>query len=444
MGTAKNSDHKGALITEVFPGTIAEEIGLEKGDRIIEINHQRIMDLIEFEFLWADEEISLLVKKADGDSFVCSTIEKDYDEPLGAEFASGVFDKVRVCHNKCLFCFVDQMPPGMRSSLYDKDDDYRLSFLQGNFITLTNLTADDKNRIKNEKLSPLFVSVQSVDPDNRVELLKNPKAGQILKDLKELTSAGIEIHAQIVLCKGHNDGEYLKKSIEELMDLGPNIVSLGIVPVGVTKYRDNLCYFPPFTKEDAECIIKIIEKYQKECLRKKGYRFVYLADEFYIKAAAEFPPEKEYDEFFQLENGIGLSRLFINEYLQHKEHFPDKICGSKNIYVISGKSPASFLQRIIDEINEKISGLTITLIAPENLFFGERVTVTGLLTGSDLIEGLQQIPKEAEVLIPAVMLKQGEEIFLDNLTIKEVEEKLEVRISVFNNTFTDFIKKVGI
>ncbi len=431
----------GGVISKVYPDTIAWETGLEAGDQIITINNKKIRDLIDFEYLWAEEEVEILVKKGDTGQEEIIQIEKDYDEILGVEFTSAVFDGVRHCKNNCLFCFVDQMAPEMRDSLYEKDDDYRLSFLQGNFITMTNLTEDDKKRIIDQKLSPLYVSVQSAEEKNRKFLLKNPQAERIISDLKELSSAGIEFHTQIVLCKGINDGEYLDYSIKKLESLGENILSLAVVPVGITKYRKNQDLFPEFTTEEAKEIIKKVHNYQKEFFDKRGYNFVYLGDELYIKGKEEFPSYESYDGFPQLENGIGLSRIFIDEYLEIKGNLPAKVEESRTIYLVSGKSPEVFLSKIINELN-KTENLNLKFMPIENSFFGSRVTVTGLLTGSDLLEGLKKIPKEADVIIPRVMLKQGEEIFLDNLTISDIEKELNIKITTFDNSFIDLAEKI--
>lgn len=429
------------IISKVYPETIAWEIGLEKGDKILKINGNIVRDLIDFEFLWAEEKVEILVKKgATGEPEIIH-IEKDYDEILGVEFTSAVFDGVKHCKNNCLFCFVDQMAPGMRDSLYEKDDDYRLSFLQGNFITMTNLTDEDRERIIKQNLSPLYVSVQSAGAENRKLLLKNPQAEKIIKELKDFINQGIEFHTQIVLCKGINDGKFLEYSIEELESLGENILSLAIVPVGITKFRKNQELFPEYTKDEAKEIIKMVHKYQKDFYNKRESNFVYLGDEIYIRADEEFPSYDSYDGFPQLENGIGLSRIFIDEYLEYKKKLPVSIKNKEKIYLVSGKSPEKYLNKIINDLN-KIENLNLELKAIENTFFGNRVTVTGLLTATDLIEGLREVPYGSRVIIPAVMLKQGEETFLDNKNVKDIEKELKIDISVFDNTFMDLAGKI--
>ncbi len=441
MGRSKNMKEISGKISKIYPDTIAWEVGLEEGDEILKVNGNIIRDLIDFEFLWAEEEVEMLVKKgATGDQIVIH-IEKDYDEILGVEFTSAVFDGVKRCKNKCLFCFVDQMAPEMRSSLYEKDDDFRLSFLQGNFITMTNLTEDDRDRIIEQNLSPLYVSVQSAQGENRKLLLKNPQAERIINDLEYFIARGIKFHTQIVLCKDINDGDFLEYSIKKLESLGENILSLAIVPVGITKFRKDQELFPEFTKKEAKAIIQLVHDYQKEFSSKRGSNFVYLGDEIYIKAEEDFPPYESYDGFPQLENGIGLSRIFIDEYLEYKSDLPKIIENEKNIYLVSGKSPEKFLRKIIAELN-KIENLNLELRALENDFFGRRVTVTGLLTGSDLLRGLKDIPPGSHVILPEIMLKKDEDVFLDNLNLKDVAKKLQLKITVFDNSFRDLENKI--
>ena len=266
-------------------------------------------------------------------------------------------------------------------------------------------------------------------------MLKNPQAVRIINDIQEMSAAGIEFHTQIVLCKNINDGEYLEYSINKLESLGSNILSLAVVPVGITKYRKNQELFPEFTMEEAQDIIKKVHYLQKKFQEKRGYNFVYLGDELYIKSDLDFPEYDDYEGFPQLENGVGLSRIFIDEYLEYKKDLPNKILEEKTYYLISGKSPEKFLKNIVDELN-KTDNLHLELRALENHFFGERVTVTGLLTGSDLMTGLKDIPKNSNVVIPNVMLKKGEELFLDNIKVSEVESRLNIKIRVFDTSFT--------
>ena len=431
----------GGIISKVYPDTIAWEIGLETGDKILAINQTPLRDLIDLEFLWADQEIELLVEKNINGQEEIIFIEKDYDEILGVEFSSAVFDGIRHCHNNCLFCFVDQMAPGMRPSLYQKDDDYRLSFLQGSFITLTNLTEADKKRIKEQRLSPLYVSVHSADPDNRKKLLKNPLSSSIIEDLEELAAAGIKFHTQIVLCKSINDGSFLDYSIEKLESLGPSILSLAVVPVGITKFRKDQDKFPDFTQEESREIIKSVEGWQKKIKLERGYNFVYLADEFYVKAQESFPATDAYDDFPQLENGVGLARIFIDDYQAEKKHLPEKLDQEVKKVLICGQSPENFLREIIDQLN-KIDNLNLELRSLENDFFGHRVTVTGLLTGQDLLRGLSDLRPGAEVLIPDIMLRDGQDVFLDGKSLGQLIEETNLKIEKFDSSFAGLYENI--
>lgn len=431
----------GGIISKVYPETIAWEIGLETGDKIIAINQTPLRDLIDLEFLWADQEIELLIEKNKTGQEETIFIEKDYDEILGVEFTSAVFDGIRHCKNNCLFCFVDQMAPGMRPSLYQKDDDYRLSFLQGSFITMTNLTEADKERIKEQRLSPLYVSVHSADPDNRKMLLKNPISSRIIEDLEELAEAGIEFHTQIVLCKSINDGAFLDYSIKKLESLGQAILSLAVVPVGITKFRKDQETFPDFTIEESREIIKSVEGWQKKIKQERGYNFVYLADEFYVKAKEDFPPTEAYDDFPQLENGVGLARIFIDDYLAEKDSLPKKVAEKVQKVLVCGRSPESFLKEIVDKLNET-ENMDLELRPLTNEFFGPRVTVTGLLTGQDLLAGLSDIAPGTQVLIPDIMLRDGHEVFLDGKNLNELTEESALKIEKFDSTFAGLYENI--
>ncbi len=431
----------GGIISKVYPETIAWEIGLETGDKIIAINQTPLRDLIDLEFLWADQEIELLIEKNKTGQEETIFIEKDYDEILGVEFTSAVFDGIRHCKNNCLFCFVDQMAPGMRPSLYQKDDDYRLSFLQGSFITMTNLTEADKERIKEQRLSPLYVSVHSADPDNRKMLLKNPISSRIIEDLEELAEAGIEFHTQIVLCKSINDGAFLDYSIKKLESLGQAILSLAVVPVGITKFRKDQETFPDFTIEESREIIKSVEGWQKKIKQERGYNFVYLADEFYVKAKEDFPPTEAYDDFPQLENGVGLARIFIDDYLAEKDSLPKKVAEKVQKVLVCGRSPESFLKEIVDKLNET-ENMDLELRPLTNEFFGPRVTVTGLLTGQDLLAGLSDLAPGTQVLIPDIMLRDGHEVFLDGKNLNELTEESALKIEKFDSTFAGLYENI--
>ena len=397
------------LITKVEAGSLAEELELVAGDKILQVNGSSPPDIIDLSFLLAEEEIELLVEHADGQREIIA-FEKDADEELGAEFESAVFDGVRRCKNHCVFCFVDMIAPNMRKTLSVKDDDYRLSFLFGNFITLTNLTEKDFRRIKNFHLSPLFVSIHSMKPELRAKILRTPRGAKIHEQLDELERAGVEYHTQVVLCKDLNDGAELDYTIAEIFKRRPHALSLAIVPVGVTKYRRDKFPLKQFDKNSAAEVIAQVEAWQKKSRAETGRTFVYLGDEFYFLAEKNFPPAKFYDDFPQIENGIGMTRNFIDEF------DAEKISVAKNfsVDVISGTSFAKVLKNLVDAPNVKI-------LPVENKFFGSRVNVSGLLTGGDIIEALRGGERDL-ILIPATALKAGEEKFLDDVTVDDLRK----------------------
>ena len=404
-----------ALITKIFPNSLAEELELVVGDKILEINGKSPLDIIDLSFLFAEEEIELLIEHADGErEFI--EFEKDIDEELGAEFESAVFDGIKRCKNHCVFCFVDMIAPNMRKTLNIKDDDYRLSFLFGNFITLTNLTAKDFKRIKNFHLSPLFISIHSMNPDLRAKMLRTPPGAKIQTQLDELEKAGVEYHTQVVLCKDLNDGAELDYTITEILKRRPHALSLAIVPVGVTKYRRDKFPLKQFDKESAAKVIAQVEEYQKKIRAESGRTFIYLGDEFYLLAEKELPPVEFYDDFPQIENGIGMTRNFIEELGTRDWGLGIR---DKRIDIVSGTSFAKVLKNLVDNPNVRI-------LPVENKFFGSKVNVSGLLTGGDIIEAIRNEELGSRnvdlILIPATALKSGEEIFLDDVTLDDMRK----------------------
>ena len=413
------------IISNVIPDIIGAEIGLVPGDRLLEVNGEAVQDIIDLSFALAEEEIKLLIERSSGEQELI-VFEKEYDEDLGLEFESAVFDNVRHCANHCIFCFVDQMPAGLRDSLYIKDDDYRLSFLYGNFITLTNLIARDLRRISQLHLSPLYVSVHTTNGELRKQMLGSKQAGNIMEQLNELVKKDIELHTQVVLCPGFNDGSELEKTISDLYAMHPAVVSLAIVPVGLTRYRDNCQPLTTFSPAAAADVIKLVHKWQQKCRQENQLSFVYLADEFYLAAGQEIPSYELYDDFPQLENGIGLVRSFLADWEQEEvslagyrePHYIDIVCGV---------SAEKIFSPLLAEF--RIPNLTIRIIAVENTFFGRNVTVTGLLTGGDILEALQKLPgPRSAVIIPGVALRKGEYVFLDNMTPDHIAAKLNVPV----------------
>ena len=401
-----------AIISKIFPNSLSEEIELVPGDKILQINGKTPCDIIDLSFLFAEEEIELLIEHSDGEREIIE-FEKDFDEELGAEFESAVFDGVRRCKNHCVFCFVDMIAPNMRKTLNIKDDDYRLSFLFGNFITLTNLTAKDFRRIKKYHLSPLFISVHSMNPELRAKILRTPLGKNIQNQLDELEKAGVEYHTQVVLCKNLNDGAELDYTIAEILKRRPHAQSLAIVPVGVTKYRRDKFVLEQFDKESALKVIEQVEKWQKKIRAESGRTFLYLGDEFYLLAEKNLPPVEFYDDFPQIENGIGMTRNFIEEVSGFRSQ---DLGRNLKIDVVSGTSFAKVLKNLVESPNVRI-------IPVENKFFGAKVNVSGLLTGNDIISALKSIGGERDlILIPSTALKSGEEIFLDDVTVDDLRK----------------------
>lgn len=413
------------IIAKVVAGSIAAEAGLIPGDRIIAVDGNPVNDIIDLSFALADEYVELAVEKQDGQQEILE-IDKEYDEDLGIEFESAVFDRVRQCANKCVFCFVDQMPPGMRDSLYVKDDDYRLSFLYGNFITLTNITTRDMDRIRRLHLSPLYISVHVTEGQLRAKMLGNQKAKDIMMQLKKLVSYGVELHTQVVLCPGWNDGPILEQTISELYSLHPNVLSLAIVPVGLTDFRQNCQNLDTFTTAGALGVIDAVSSWQERCRQETGSNFVYLADEFYLAAGRSIPEYEDYDEFPQLENGVGIVRSFLAEW--HQIDFSQaRFSKPRYVDIVCGTSVAKILGPLLTEL--AIPNLKARLVPVENRFFGPHVTVTGLLTGCDIIKALGELPGRRDaVILPGVALRKGENIFLDGTTPDEVAAQLGVTV----------------
>lgn len=378
---------KGHLIKSVQPGSIGEEMGIEAGDVLLEINGEELEDVFDYHYAINDDYIEILIRKRDGDKWLLE-VDKEYDEDIGIEFEQGLMDDYRSCTNKCIFCFIDQMPKGMRDTLYFKDDDSRLSFLQGNYITLTNMKDKDIDRIIKYHLCPINISVQTTNPELRCKMLNNRFAGEALKKLRRLADASIEMNGQIVLCKGVNDGEELKKSIEDLSEYLPHMRSVSVVPAGLTKYREGLYPLELFTREEAGQVIDLIESYQQEFYERYGLHFIHASDEWYINAGREFPEEERYDGYIQLENGVGMMRLLIEEFSEAIKNIEgDK--RKKHISLATGYLAYGLIKKLSEETMEKFPNIKIDVYAIRNDFFGETITVSGLITGQDIIAQLK-------------------------------------------------------
>lgn len=432
----------GAIITKIWPGSLAEELGLEPGDKIIQINDTAIEDQIAFRFLQTDENLEIEVQKKNGETWILD-VEKELDEDLGIQFEQATFDGIKSCRNKCIFCFIDQMPSLLRDTLYVKDDDYRHSFLFGNFITLTNLNSKELDRIVKLKLSPLYVSIHTTNSELRRKLLNNKNAGKIFDQLTYLTNHGISIHGQIVLVPGLNDGKELKRTIEDLTKLAPNILSLAVVPVGVTKFREGLTQIKPFTKAQASQVLSIIKEYQNKFLSAVGSRFVFAADEFYILAEQEIPEEDHYEDYPQLENGVGIVRLFMEEYEELFALLPKKVDDNRFKLLLTSDSAYKILGSLVKRLKDKYNNLDIQLEAVINDFFGPTVTVAGLLTGHDLLTTLKKfsLPQNTKIIFPDIMLKESY-LFLDGLTVNDIREKTGYYIEPVETSAKGLIKAI--
>lgn len=419
-----------ALITKVLPDSIAAEIGFEIGDRIISINGDRPRDLIDYKFLCADELLELEVLDTKGNNHRVE-IEKDYDEDLGLEFETALFDNLIQCNNRCPFCFIDQQPPGKRKSLYLKDDDYRLSFLYGSYLTLTNLTQKEWDRIEQMRLSPLYVSVHGTEPEVRIRLLKNPRAGQILEHLKWFKKRRLQIHAQVVVCPGINDGIHLEQTLRDLAKFHtgeiPAVASVAVVPVGLTRFRPEEDELTPVTPEKAREVISQVQKLQAEFSKKLKSNCVWLADEWFLIAGQELPPESHYEDYPQIDNGVGSIRLFLKKFSEAANNLPLQIYSSRTFTWVVGNAVELAFQPILQRLNQ-VQGLQVNMAAFPSRYWGQSISVTGLLTGQDLLDNLQDKDLGDGILLPALMLKHGETRFLDDMTVDEVADKLGTRI----------------
>jgi putative radical SAM enzyme (TIGR03279 family) len=418
---------RGLIIARVVPGSIAAEMDLKPGDRLVSINDSQVRDLIDFRFFETEEKLAIEVITAGGEEWVLD-VEKDYDEDLGVQFEDGGLGRTTRCSNRCVFCFVDQMPPSLRKSLYIKDDDYRLSFWSGNFITLTNVGDEELERIARQRLSPLFISVHTTNPELRKVMLGNKRAGLIMEQLKYLAAAGIEMHTQVVLCPGLNDGRELENTVADLASLWPSVSSMAVVPVGLTQFRESCHPLKSVTPKEARQVVKWVGVKQQEFLGSLDNPFVFVSDEFYLLAEEQVPPSERYAGFPQLENGVGLVRLFWDEWEEIEQYLPQEMKPLK-VTIATGVLGAIVLRQVAARLN-KIKGLKVTVKTVENCFLGQRVTVTGLVTGRDLINQIDPGQVGDFLILPLVMLKQGEDLFLDNLTVPDLAGRLKTGVVV--------------
>jgi putative radical SAM enzyme (TIGR03279 family) len=417
-------------VVSVEAGSIGEELGFQPGDRLLSINGVRPRDLIDFQMLVGEEDLRLEVEDPAGEVHVIE-LEKDADDGLGLAFSEALFDGLRQCNNRCPFCFIDQQPPGHRRSLYLKDDDYRLSFLYGSYLTLTNLTAADWQRIEAQRLSPLYVSVHATDPELRSRLLVNPRAALLLDQLRWFAERRLQIHAQVVVCPGVNDGEALGRTLQDLAAFAegdwPTVLSTAVVPVGLTRFRpanDNLV---PVDQAAAIAVISQVEALQEAFQNRLGSRFAWLADEWYLIAGLPLPPRSDYEDLPQRENGVGSIRGFLEELDQATAQLPTSLAVPQRLSWVVGAVVAGALEPVLERLN-RVEGLDLRLYGLPSPYWGQDLVVTGLLTGADLIQGLQGRDLGEKLLLPKLMLRQGESVFLDDMTLEQLQAQLPVPI----------------
>lgn len=434
-------------IAVVKAGSIAEEMEIEVGDILLSINGEAVKDIIDYKFLICDEYVEVEIQKPDGEIWELE-IEKEYDEDLGVEFKDAILDSPRSCHNKCVFCFIDQLPKGMRDTLYFKDDDSRLAFLQGNFVTLTNMSEEDIERIIKYRISPINVSVHTTNPELRIKMTNNRFAGTVYDRLKRMADAGISINCQVVLCPGLNDGDELERTIEDLYKLYPQIENLAVVPVGVTKFREGLFKLDLYNKNTAAEQLDRVTKLQQKYVEEIGMPFVRLSDEFYVTAERDVPSTEFYGGFKQLEDGVGMIRIFRNYIHNSLIHLRKDIKGS--FTVVTGASAYNEVLKAANSMMATNPKVEISVKKIINNFFGETITVAGLITAKDIIEqlGCENVGKY--VIIPDCMLRKGyelasnnEKVFLDDITVEGLEKKLNRKVLVCDYTGEDLIKIIN-
>ncbi len=413
---------------------------IEAGDELISINGREVVDIFDFEFLCANEELTVIVKKPDGEEWELD-IEKDADEELGLEFEDGIMDDYTSCRNKCVFCFIDQNPPGMRKTIYFKDDDTRLSFLSGSYVTLTNMTDADIDRLISYNLSPINISVHTTNPELRCKMLLNRFAGTVLDHMTKLYQAGIDMNGQIVLCKGWNDKAELDRTINDLSMYIGHMKSLSVVPVGLTKYRNKLTKLEPFDKQDSIDVVHQIEKWQKKFMAAFGTRFVYASDEWYLKAELPIPDAESYEEYPQIGNGVGMVRLLNYEV----DECLEELKGDDRTHTVSlatGTLAYPILCEQVAKINAKFPNIKVNVYPIINNFFGDTITVAGLLTGQDIIAQLKDKELGEKLLLPCVLLKTGEDVLLDDMRVPDIEKSLQIKVSIVKSEGSSLVEEI--
>lgn len=428
------------IITSVVPDSIAFELEIEVGDILLSVNGNTIKDVFDYHFMINEDFLVLLILKQNGEEWELE-IEKGIDEDIGIGFEEGMMDSYISCTNKCMFCFIDQMPPGMRDTLYFKDDDSRLSFLQGNYITLTNMKDEDIERIIQYKLSPINISVHTTNKELRCKMLKNRFAGDSLDNIKKLYDAHIEMNSQIVLCKGYNDGEELEHTIEELSSFLPYMMSLSIVPVGITKFREGLVPLEKFKQDDALEVLEIIHQWQKKILKKHHTRFIHASDEWYLTAKLPIPEAEHYEGYNQIENGVGMVRSLVDEF----DEYYNTLIGTsirKKVSLATGVLAAPIISNMTCKLKDKYPNIEINVYTIENDFFGKDITVAGLLTGVDIINQLKNLDLGDFLILPRVLLRTNEDVLLDDLTVSDLEKALQINIRIADSDAKSLIDNI--
>ena len=432
------------LINEIRDNSIAEELGIEAGDFLCTINGEELEDIFDYQFLVEDTYIEVLIEKKSGEEWLLE-IDKEPDEDLGLVFESGLMDEYRSCRNKCIFCFIDQMPPGMRETLYFKDDDSRLSFLQGNYVTLTNMSEHDIDRIIKYRLSPINISFQTTNPELRCMMLHNRFAGEALQKVDLLYEAGIEMNGQIVLCKGVNDGEELERTLHDLEQYAPHLRSVSVVPVGLSKYRDGLHPLEPFTKEDAKEILRTVHAHQEKMMNEYEMHFIHASDEIYLLAEEELPAADTYDDYLQLENGVGMLCLLLDEFddaCNRISHADGNVSERRELSLVTGTLAYPYILQMVERVQRLFPQIKVHLYPIINHFFGENITVSGLLTGQDIINQLQGKALGEKLLLPINLLRSGETVLLDDVTVEDIEKALQVPVDIVKSSGWDFLQSL--
>ncbi len=426
-------------ICGIVPNSIAQELEIKVNQYLLTVNGETVRDIFDYQFFINDEYVELEIEDEDGNIDIYE-IEKDFSEDIGILFDNSLMDEYHSCANKCIFCFIDQMPKGMRKTLYFKDDDSRLSFLQGNYVTLTNMSKADIDRIIRYHMEPINISIHTTNPELRCKMLGNRFAGDVLKYLDKLNDSGVKMNGQIVLCKGINDGKELERTLLDLEKYAPNMQSVSIVPVGLTKYRDGLFKLEPITKNDAKNVIDLVEKEQKKIYNKCGINFVHASDEFYLLAERSLPNEDKYDGYLQLENGVGMLTLLKEEFKDALDTFIEKneVVEKRNFTVVTGELSFDTISKLLSETCKRLKEKNLSVnnkfncVAIKNNFFGEQITVSGLVCGQDILSQLKGKDLGDEILLPVNMFRQGEEYFLDDVTKAELEKELSVKVTIVN------------